>query len=241
MRQLLSDQVLRNTEGTRKLERNGISEIGAKLNVPFPSRKECKVLIIGCGTSSFGEDMMYDGWHGGIVNVDWSHNAIQLMKEKYNARIADTQSLGVSDNLMSFEVADVTKSLPYSDSSFDLIICKGTLDAVLSSSGSIANCRALMDECCRVLNNNHGAMVVVTSGAPDSRMLYFEGDWWKGGVETQKVQKEFFVYVSKKASVDKAPSTALILGPKFSNEENHDVKDFGIVEEEVSRKQKCTT
>ena len=34
----------------------------------FPSRENCRVLILGCGNSAFGEQMQRDGWTGKIVN-----------------------------------------------------------------------------------------------------------------------------------------------------------------------------
>lgn len=38
----------------------------------FPSRDATRILIVGCGNSSFGADMLRDGWGGNIVNVDFS-------------------------------------------------------------------------------------------------------------------------------------------------------------------------
>jgi hypothetical protein len=38
------------------------------LNASFPSRNDCRVLILGCGNSTFGEEMQRDGWTGPIVN-----------------------------------------------------------------------------------------------------------------------------------------------------------------------------
>jgi hypothetical protein len=38
----------------------------------FPARDAARVLILGCGNSSFGEDMRYDGWTGKMVNLDFS-------------------------------------------------------------------------------------------------------------------------------------------------------------------------
>ena len=65
---------LRNTEDQRK-------PMACKA---FPSKDICKVLIVGCGSSRFGEDMMKDGWTGGITNVDYSEVVIEKMKKRYN-------------------------------------------------------------------------------------------------------------------------------------------------------------
>lgn len=33
-----------------------------------PSRERCRVLVLGCGNSTLGEQMQQDGWTGPIVN-----------------------------------------------------------------------------------------------------------------------------------------------------------------------------
>ena len=111
----------------------------------FPEYDRCRVLILGCGNSPFGEKMMNDGW-GSVVNIDFSSVVIEQMKKKYK---------DYSDS-MKFICADITKGIPFSDGSFDLIICKGTFDAILTSSGSVCSAKILVSECSRVLANGHG-------------------------------------------------------------------------------------
>ena len=50
----------------------------------FPAKSRCRVLIIGCGNSHLGEEMMLDGWLGGISNVDYSNVVISQMKQHYD-------------------------------------------------------------------------------------------------------------------------------------------------------------
>lgn len=50
----------------------------------FPSKDMCKVLIVGCGSSRLGEEMMKDGWVGGIVNLDYSKVVIEQMKKRHD-------------------------------------------------------------------------------------------------------------------------------------------------------------
>lgn len=50
---------------------------------PFPLPKKRRVLILGCGNSSFAFEMLQDGWKGQITNVDFSSTVIEQMKEKY--------------------------------------------------------------------------------------------------------------------------------------------------------------
>lgn len=149
--------------------------------------------------------MLRDNWGARIVNVDYSSVVIDQMKEKYNADFYDplkapfnksgkmpaiAESWEERDPVspdeeprvkMEFLCADITEELPFEDGSFDLIMCKGTLDSVLCGCGSVANVKRMMQECCRLLDD-HGAMVVVSYGNPDSRIVFFENEgneWWE--------------------------------------------------------------
>ena len=205
------------TAANNKDEKNNESPISPfELSVGFPPREECRVLIIGCGNSRLGEQMLEDGWGGGITNVDFSSVLISQMREKYSDNFYEALQIrhdrerrlgekevnslkkgnhaggsvtmsqnpkvdkGANENQtpmikMLWECCDVTCSLPFPDGAFDLIMCKGTLDAILCSTGSIANARSMVEECSRVLDNR-GVMFVVSHGNPDNRLRYFEND-----------------------------------------------------------------
>ena len=177
----------------------------------FPDRREARVLVLGCGNDDLGEAMLNDGWNGGIVNVDFSSIVIQQMREKYDdafhaslmERLSGARQLRAKNQVgkeddtsskgMRFDCHDVTKALPYADGSFDLIICKGTLDAILCSAGPRANARAMMEESCRLLDKDHGVMVTVSYGSKDDRLVYFENpsdEWWRGGVTFHNITKQ---------------------------------------------------
>mmetsp|Transcript_10922 Transcript_10922/g.13539 ORF Transcript_10922/g.13539 Transcript_10922/m.13539 type:complete len:251 (-) Transcript_10922:280-1032(-) len=161
-------------------------------------RSASRVLNLGCGNSLVSEEMLRDGYSH-IVNIDYSSVVINQMKERYKDDLERQE----------FECADVTKSIPYPDETFDLVICKGTLDAVLCSSSATINVKNMMEQCCRVLKDD-GSMVIVSYGTPENRMEYVE-DVWKGGVEVYTVAKprvksqdgkedkgDHYVYVCKK-------------------------------------------
>ena len=176
-------------------------------------KKTARVLIVGAGNDTLGEEMMKDGWEGDIVNVDYSSVVVQQMREKYDdafhktllekktkgsANTDSSSSTAASDSFikMTYDCHDVTKTLPYADGSFDLIICKATLDAILCSAGSGHSARAFMEESCRILHKDHGVLVTVTYGTKESRLVYFEkntrdptDEWWKGGVTFHRVLK----------------------------------------------------
>lgn len=78
---------------------------------------------------------------------------------------------------MTFVCADVTKGLPFDDHCFDIIICKGCMDAILQNPGH--DIRRMMAECHRVLLE--GTLIIISHGNPESRMVYFENEhdeWW---------------------------------------------------------------
>jgi SAM-dependent methyltransferase len=177
----------------------------------FPPRDKCRVLILGCGNSTMAEDMVRDGWMGEIVNVDFSPVVIGQMKAKYGLIAEDmaemTKDTDGKDSTtkkkkkkaasqtkrspstnqgskLKFLCADVTEPLPFENESFDLVLCKGTLDAVLCSAGSSAKALCLVRESVRLLAKGYGVFFLVTYGNPDSRVEFLEHEndisiYWK--------------------------------------------------------------
>jgi SAM-dependent methyltransferase len=133
-------------------------------------------LILGCGNSTFGEDMQRDGWSGEIVNVDYSSVVIEQMQRKYDDNFYETNFSKAKRQPcpMKFMCLDVTKPLPFDDSSFDLIVCKATLDAVLCSPGYKHNALDLIREVNRMLKGGHGIFFLVTNASPQNRVEYLE-------------------------------------------------------------------
>eukprot|EP00455_Lapot_gusevi_P022854 TRINITY_DN2379_c0_g1_i1.p1 TRINITY_DN2379_c0_g1~~TRINITY_DN2379_c0_g1_i1.p1 ORF type:complete len:226 (+),score=82.28 TRINITY_DN2379_c0_g1_i1:83-679(+) len=116
------------------------------------------VLVVGCGNSLLSEDLYNDSFTD-ILSIDYSEVVIDKMKQKY----AQTPAL-------RFEQADV-RELPYRDGSFQYVIDKGTLDAILCGSDSERNAMAMLRQIERILVPK-GRFIVVTYGNPDSRLNY---------------------------------------------------------------------
>ncbi|XP_036690357.1 eEF1A lysine and N-terminal methyltransferase isoform X3 [Balaenoptera musculus] len=79
-----------------------------------------KVLVIGCGNSELSEQL-YDVGYQDIVNIDISEVVIKQMKERNASRRPQ----------MSFLKMDMTQ-MEFPDASFQVVLDKGTLDAVLT-------------------------------------------------------------------------------------------------------------
>ncbi|EIW71333.1 hypothetical protein TREMEDRAFT_37747 [Tremella mesenterica DSM 1558] len=140
----------------------------------YPS-KESRVLMLGCGNSRLSE-VMYDAGYQNIVNVDYSSTVIQDMSARH-----------ISRPQMTWYEMDVL-NLQLEDGSFDLVIDKGTMDAMLTSKGDPWNppqkdvdaCTKEVDEALRVLKHSPGSkFLYFTFGQPHFRKRYMinRPDW----------------------------------------------------------------
>lgn len=77
------------------------------------------MVFVGCGNSRLSVDLYEDGFHH-IVNIDYSDIVINKMKERYNAL-----------TYMEWRVMDICDMSSIERESFDVILEKGTLDALL--------------------------------------------------------------------------------------------------------------
>ncbi|XP_071454716.1 EEF1A lysine methyltransferase 4-like [Hetaerina americana] len=145
-----------------------------------------RILMLGCGNSSLSEHMYEDGFQN-IVNIDYSEVVINKMKEKYS-------------NLkgMSWEVMDM-RSMSFLEASFDVIIEKGTLDAMLVenspwhiSDENLALIDEILTQVSRILKDN-GKFISVTFTQPHFRIPMFINEKYRWDVE-QKTFGEFVQY-----------------------------------------------
>jgi len=81
-------------------------------------KPESKTLMLGCGNSDMSEKMYRDGYHE-IVNIDISEQLMQNLRQKQQAAMPKMQWLYMDATAMTFDTG-----------SFDVVIDKGTLDAV---------------------------------------------------------------------------------------------------------------
>mmetsp|Transcript_7813 Transcript_7813/g.6980 ORF Transcript_7813/g.6980 Transcript_7813/m.6980 type:complete len:210 (+) Transcript_7813:98-727(+) len=123
-------------------------------------KREDQILIAGCGTSRLTENMFEDGYTS-ITNIDISRVVIEIMSERYKDKpTLQWQQMNIC-------------ALDFPDETFDVVIAKGTVDAVLCGEGSTANMAKLCNEVSRVLKPK-GIFFIVSYGVPDNRLNYLE-------------------------------------------------------------------
>lgn len=111
---------------------------------------DSSVLVLGCGNSALSQHMYDHGFHA-ILNIDYSKAVIRDMAE-----------LNKSRTQMQWVVADARET-GLEVASADLVIDKGTLDAMLPvpTEEAVADATKMIGEACRVLRSG-GAYVCVS-------------------------------------------------------------------------------
>jgi len=168
-----------------------------------------EIMEIGCGDVPLGADLALDlldlelttGSSAlSIVNAiycnDYSPAVIDHMREMYRTSTSSSdrrKRIKLSDNKRSvdlkhiplrFEVADA-RSLPNENDSIDLVLEKGTLDAMLSDKADgTKNCVAIVAECARVVKENGYIVIVSHFNAHTSRGIGWTEDVLVPGLTT---------------------------------------------------------
>jgi hypothetical protein len=103
--------------------------------------------------------MFDDGYHN-IINIDIAPTIVEAMKVYHDKK----------EKFMEWTEMDAT-SLTYESESFDLVIDKGTIDAVICGD-DLEIPLNIMKEMCRVTKEEGNVMLITNSGAPGRKMLY---------------------------------------------------------------------
>ena len=112
---------------------------------------ESKILNVGAGNSRMSEEMFEEGYVN-ITNVDISHIVTKAMQEKYKEKGPNFKYVQMDVRAMEFE-----------DGAFDVVLDKGTIDAILCGESSTSNSSKMISEIHRVLSNN-GVYIAVSYG-----------------------------------------------------------------------------
>ncbi|KAF0898076.1 hypothetical protein E2562_001743 [Oryza meyeriana var. granulata] len=120
-------------------------------------RRHHRLLLVGCGNSVFGENMVDDGYQD-IVNIDISSVVIEQMKKKYRDKPH-----------LKYMKMDVRKMAEFESGSFDAVIDKGTLDSIMCGQNSQENASKMLEEVNRIVKDR-GVYILITYGDPSYRL-----------------------------------------------------------------------
>lgn len=98
-----------------------------------------------------------------ITNIDFSRTVIEHMVEKHKSKPS-----------LQWQQMNAT-GLDFPDETFDVVVAKATVDAILCGEGSSANIAKVCSEVSRVLKPK-GVFFIVSFGVPDNRLNYLTKD-----------------------------------------------------------------
>ncbi|KAE8234633.1 hypothetical protein CF326_g322 [Tilletia indica] len=174
----------------------GYAEIKDTINELIPD-KDARILMLGCGNSGLSADMAADGYSK-ITNLDFSVVVIDQMKEKHpeqDWRVMDVRELKEHANELGGE------------GSWDVIIDKGTLDALMAEKGSVwspsdsvlANVAAEVEGVLALLKPETGRFLYLTFGQPHFRRPHLEREGrWNIEVRTTGDMFHYYWFIARK-------------------------------------------
>lgn len=190
--------------------------------------KEENILMLGCGNSALSLHLYLAGYKT-ITNVDYSHVCVENMSQRHSDCVE-----------MSWVCMDACR-LAFPDSSFDVVIEKGTLDAMLVeerdpwniSEGSAQLLHKVLKEISRVLKPG-GRFVSVTFAQPHFRKkLYAHQEYnWAINYHYYGDSFHYFFYVLTKGEELSPEDAALERKVCYQTEDQSIVVTYQEVEDD---------
>ncbi|KAM0064791.1 putative endothelin-converting enzyme 1 [Helianthus debilis subsp. tardiflorus] len=143
--------------------------------IPISSR----LLMVGCGNAVISEDMVKDGYES-IMNVDISCVAIEMMRRKYE-HVPQLEYVQMDVRDMGF----------FLDNSFDGVIDKGTLDALMCGTNGPTSASQMLGEVSRILKPG-GVYMLITYGDPKARMTHINRPTYNWKIELYIIPRPGF-------------------------------------------------
>lgn len=139
-----------------------------------------QVLDMGCGTSSLGPSIYrHSTVPCRVTCADISPVAVRLMQE--HARTEAIQPLNLSSQLEFIELDCTQLHKLYSSGTVDLIVDKGTTDALVRSKEGRDKASVVLKQCLTVLRVS-GCLLQFSDEDPDARLLWLETEAREQGV-----------------------------------------------------------
>lgn len=139
-----------------------------------------QVLDLGCGTSALGP-CIYKHSHlpVRVTCADISPVAVRLMQEHVQAAAIQPHNPGSQLRFVELDCTQLHKHC--GSSNLDLIIDKGTTDAMLRSKEGRAKANLMLKQCLKVLHSS-GSLLQFSDEDPDARLLWLETEAREPGV-----------------------------------------------------------
>lgn len=139
-----------------------------------------QVLDMGCGTSALGPCIYrHSPLPVRVTCADISPIAVRLMQEHVRAEAIQSRNLR---SQLEFVELDCTRLHKHCGSgSVDLIVDKGTTDALLRSKEGKGKAALVLKQCLKVLRSS-GSLLQFSDEDPDARLLWLETEAQEPGV-----------------------------------------------------------
>ncbi|KAJ8281849.1 hypothetical protein COCON_G00043680 [Conger conger] len=140
-----------------------------------------RILDLGCGTSALGPGIYkHSDWPVDVTCADISPVAVQLLQEQ--ARSKPIQPGNPSSRLSFLELDCCRLQTQFGEQSLDVIVDKGTTDALLRSREGRPKAGSVLKQCLGVLSQS-GCLLQFSDEDPDARLLWLERE--SGGLGAQ--------------------------------------------------------
>ena len=155
-------------------------------------KKNAYTLNVGCGNSEFSEKMYNDGYKNNY-NIDISPTVINDMKERNKGKPG-----------LIYKEMDVRNLKDFQNETFDLVIDKSTMDALLCGNQAFINVALMTKEISRILKTG-GIYFIISYGRPEYRLFHLQRKHLAFDIEVIEIenkendeQTKHFGYICKK-------------------------------------------
>ncbi|XP_078131963.1 citrate synthase-lysine N-methyltransferase CSKMT, mitochondrial isoform X1 [Sander vitreus] len=139
-----------------------------------------QVLDMGCGTSALGPCIFrHSAYPVRVTCADISPIAVRLMQEHVRAKAIQPHNLCSQLEFVELDCTQLHRH--YGCSSVDLIVDKGTTDALLRSKEGRGKASLVLKQCLKVLRSS-GSVLQFSDEDPDARLLWLETEAQEPGV-----------------------------------------------------------
>ncbi|CAJ1086637.1 citrate synthase-lysine N-methyltransferase CSKMT%2C mitochondrial [Xyrichtys novacula] len=145
----------------------------------------CQILDMGCGTSALGPSIYrHSPVPVRVTCADISPIAVRLMQEHIQSKAIQPENLSSQLEFVELDCTQLHRH--FGSSSVDLIIDKGTTDALLRSKEGKGKAGVVLRQCLKVLQGS-GSLLQFSDEDPDARLLWLETEAQEQGVKSADV------------------------------------------------------